>query len=53
MSLFSKIKEFFFPQKKEGKKVFVNKDGINKVIYESELKDYLSKGYTRGRTKNK
>ena len=45
------IKSFF--TKKDSKKVFVNKDGLNKVIKESNLQEYLAKGYTRGRCKNK
>ena len=53
MSLWSTIKTFFFGKKTEEKKVFVNKDGKSKVIFESELEEYLSQGYSRGRAKNK
>lgn len=53
MSLWTTIKNFFLRKKIEEKKVFVNKDGKNKVIFESELKEYLSQGYERGRTKKK
>ena len=53
MSLWSKIKDFFFRKKTEEKKIFVNKDGKSKVIFESELEEYLLQGYSRGRAKKK
>jgi hypothetical protein len=52
-SIVSFIKSFFPKKKEESKKVFVNKDGVNKVIEESKLQEYLNAGYKRGRTKKK
>ena len=52
-NIISFIKSFFSKKQKETKKVFVNKDGVNKVIEESKLQEYLAKGYKRGRTKKK
>jgi hypothetical protein len=51
--MLTKIISFFlsFFTKKETKKIFVNKDGVNKVIKESKLQEYLNKGYKRGRCK--
>lgn len=52
-NIVSFIKSFFSKKKEESKKVFVNKDGVNKVIEESKLQEYLNAGYKRGRTKKK
>lgn len=51
MSILAYLKKIFFKKKENGKKVFVHKDGINKVIFESELEDYFAQGYFRGRAK--
>ena len=54
MSILSYIKNIFFKKKKDDvKKVFVHKDGVNKVIFEYELEDYFAQGYYRGRAKKK
>jgi hypothetical protein len=47
------VKSFFSKKNEKKKKVFVNKDGVNKVIEESKLSEYLAKGYKRGRINNK
>ena len=54
MSILAFLKKIFFKKKDDGKKVFVhNKDGINKVIFKSELEDYFAQGYFLGRAKKK
>lgn len=52
-NILSFVKSFFSKKKKESKKVFVNKDGVNKVIEDFKLQEYLNNGYKRGRSTNK